>query len=74
MATIRVRCPHCPTAAPLRPEQLLLVLHRGGATYLFACPVCGRVTDGPAGPEQVLLLAAAGVPVPDSGRVGGRLS
>ena len=51
MATIRVHCPHCPTTALLRPEQVLLVSYRGGGSYLFFCPACGRVTDGPAGPE-----------------------
>ena len=61
MATIRIHCPHCATSALLGPQQILLLPHRSGATYLFTCPTCRRVTDGPAGPEQVLLLAAAGV-------------
>jgi hypothetical protein len=61
MATIRIHCPHCATSALLRPQQVLLVPHRSGATYLFTCPACTRVTNAPAGPEQVLLLAAAGV-------------
>lgn len=61
MATIRVHCPHCPIRALVRPPQVLLLPHAAGATYLYACPSCGRITDGPAGPELVLLLAAAGV-------------
>lgn len=72
MTTIRIHCPHCPTAALLRPDQVLLVPHAGGATYLFACPDCGAVSDGPAAPEQVLLLAAAGVPLVDRTVVGRR--
>ena len=69
MARIRIHCPHCPTTALLRPEQVLLVAHRGGGSYLFTCPACARVIDGPAGPEHVLLLAAAGVAPVDTGRV-----
>jgi hypothetical protein len=61
MARIRIHCPHCASTALLRPEQLLLVPHQGGATYLFTCPICQRVTDTVAGPEHVLLLVAAGV-------------
>jgi hypothetical protein len=72
MTTIRIHCPQCPTGALLRPEQVLVMPHAGGATYLYACPACGRVSDGPAGPEQLLLLAAAGVPMPAPTRGGGR--
>jgi hypothetical protein len=61
MARIRIHCPHCATTALLRPEQVLLVPHPGGATYLFTCPICERVSDGATGPEHVLLLVAAGV-------------
>lgn len=61
MARIRIHCPHCASTALLAPEQMLLLTHPGGATYLFTCPICERVSDGPAGPEHVLLLAAAGV-------------
>ena len=61
MARIRVHCPHCTNAALLQPEQLLVVAHPGGATFLFTCPICERVTDAAAGPEHVLLLVAAGV-------------
>jgi hypothetical protein len=61
MARIRIRCPHCATTALLRPAQVLLVARPGGAGYLFTCPICERVSDGAAGPEHVLLLAAAGV-------------
>jgi hypothetical protein len=61
MPTIRIHCPHCAASALLRPQQVLLVPRRSGATYLFTCPACARVTDAPAGPEPVLLLAAAGV-------------
>jgi uncharacterized Zn finger protein len=68
MARIGIHCPHCPTSALLRPEQVLLVGHRGGGTYLFTCPACGRVSDGPAGPEHLLLLAAGGVRPVDTGR------
>ena len=61
MARIRIHCPHCSTTALLAPVPVLLMAHRGGGTYLFTCPACGRVSDGPTGPEHVLLLAAAGV-------------
>ena len=61
MARIRVHCPHCASTALLAPEQVLLVPHPGGATYLFTCPICARVSDGSAGPEHVLLLVAAGL-------------
>ena len=67
MARIRVQCPHCLTSALVGPEQVLLVPRGGGGTYLSCCPACGRVTDGPAAPEQVLLLAAAGVLLVDGG-------
>jgi hypothetical protein len=69
VATIRIHCPHCHTAALLRPEQILLAAHPGGGTYLFVCPSCTQVTDGPVGPEHVLLLAAAGLRPVDTGRV-----
>jgi hypothetical protein len=62
MAGIRVHCRHCPTTAILWPEQLLLVLNRGTGTCLSFCPACRRITDHPAGPDQLLLLTAAGVP------------
>jgi len=62
MARIRIHCPQCASTALLQPEQVLLVAHPGGATYLFRCPICERVSDAAAGPEHVLLLAAAGVP------------
>ena len=62
MTKIRVHCRYCPNTALLRPEQVLLVPQQGGGTHLFFCPSCGRITDGPAGPTQVLLLVAAGVP------------
>ena len=61
MARIRVHCPQCASSALLAPEQVLLVPHPGGATYLFSCPICERVSDAAAGPEHVLLLVAAGV-------------
>ena len=47
MATIRIHCPHCTASALLGPQQILLLPHRSGATYLFTCPTCTRVTDGP---------------------------
>lgn len=74
MARIRIHCPHCSTRALLRPAQVLLVTHRGGGTYLLACPTCGRVGDGPAGPEHVLLLIAAGVRPVATGLVHRELS
>ncbi len=74
MATIRIHCPHCQTTALLRPEQLLLAARPGGGTYLFSCPSCARVTDGPVGPEHVLLLAAAGVRPGGTDRVPGERS
>ena len=52
MARIRVHCRYCPTTTLLSPEQVLLVAHRGCGTYLFFCPACARVSDGPAGPAQ----------------------
>ena len=61
MARIGIHCPHCVSTALLAPEQVLLMPHPGGATYLFTCPICERVRDAAAGPEHVLLLAAAGV-------------
>jgi hypothetical protein len=61
MARIRIHCPHCASTALLAPAQMLLVPHPGGATHLFTCPICERVSDGSAGPEHVLMLAAAGV-------------
>ena len=61
MARIRIHCPHCVSTALLAPEQVLLMPHPGGATYLFTCPICERVSDAAAGPEHVLLLVAAGV-------------
>lgn len=63
MAAIRVRCRHCLTTAILGPDQVLLAPHLGTATYLFPCPTCHRITDNPAGPDQLLLLTAAGVPL-----------
>jgi hypothetical protein len=65
MATIRVHCRSCPTTTLLSPEQVLLVSSGGWGSYLFFCPGCGRVSDGPAGPAQILLLVAAGVPPGD---------
>ncbi|HEX5882449.1 MAG TPA: hypothetical protein VF468_29635 [Actinomycetota bacterium] len=62
MAGIRVHCRHCPTTTILWPDQLLLVPNRGTGTCLFFCPTCRRITDHPAGPDQLLLLTAAGVP------------
>jgi hypothetical protein len=61
MARIRIHCRHCTNTALLRPQHLLLMPHRGGATYLFTCPICERLSDGAAGPEHVLLLVAASV-------------
>jgi len=74
MAGIRVRCRYCPTTPVLRPDQVLLVPYCGTGTYLFFCPACYRITDNPAGPDQLLLLTAAGVPLDvDRHRVpGGR--
>ena len=63
MATIRVHCRSCPTTTLLSPEQVLLVSSGGWGSYLFCCPACGRVRDGVAGPAQILLLVAAGVPL-----------
>ena len=63
MATIRVHCRSCPTTTLLSPEQVLLVSSGGWGSYLFCCPGCGRVSDGVAGPAQILLLVAAGVPL-----------
>lgn len=64
MARIRVCCLHCAGTAVLRSEQVLLVPHTGGATYLSTCPIRERVTDAAVGPEHVLLLVAAGVQPP----------
>ena len=72
MATIRVHCHHCSATALVRPAQVLLVTARGGATHLFRCPACGRITDGPADPAQVLLLVAAGVPLSGAHDAEGR--
>ena len=69
MTRIRIRCPQCSTTALLAPAQVLLAAHRGGGSYLFTCPACGRVSDRPAGPEHVLLLAAAGIRPAGTGRV-----
>jgi hypothetical protein len=74
MATIRIHCPHCPTTALLRPAQILLAAHAGGGTYLFTCPACARITDGPVGPEHLLLLSAAGRGPVGTGRVHGERS
>ena len=63
MVRIRVHCRYCPATALVRPEQMLLVPWEGGGTYLFCCPACGRIADGPADPGQVLMLMAAGVPL-----------
>jgi hypothetical protein len=74
MTRIRSHCPHCSTTALLAPAQVLLVAHRGGGTYLFTCPACARVSDGPAGPEHVLLLAAGGVAPVDTALIQGERS
>jgi hypothetical protein len=66
MASIRVHCQYCGRAALVWPEQVLLVSWAGSGTYLFFCPACGRISDGPAGPVVLLLLVAAGVPDSDA--------
>ena len=67
MANIRVTCRHCGAAVLLWPAQVLLLQSQNHTSdaYLFLCPSCGRVTVSSAGPAEILLLVAAGVPDPE---------